>query len=164
MMAKRPIHSIKHVVTIQEAISAGGVGTNELILAKDAPVLANVNEVETGSTVSSFFLSVEAVRTTATSGVLSNVYLVIYKNPGGNLTAITPNTQGANDSKRYVIHSEMIMLEQQGNGNPRSIFKGVLSIPKGFRRFGPNDSLTMRVQSPGVNINACFQCIYKEYR
>ncbi len=161
-MAKRPIHSIKHVVTVQQGVTAGGVSTDQVVLTKDAPVLANTEEVITGSTVNAIFLDV-SLYVVGGAG-LANAYMIIYKNPGGNLTNITPNTQGANDNKRYVIHTEMVMLQQSAQGNPRTLFKGVIRIPKGFRRFGPNDSLTLRVQVPGVSVDLCFLAIYKEYR
>ena len=32
--------------------------------------------------------------------------MIVYKNPGGNLTAPAPNTIGSNDNKRFVIHQE----------------------------------------------------------
>ncbi len=163
-MALRPVHRIKHVIDLQGAI-ASGAGTNvTLILAKDAPVLANSNEVETGSKVNGIYLKIEAVKTSVTSGVLANVYLVVFKNPGGNLANLVPNAVGISDDKRYAIHQEMIMLEQQQNSNPRILFNGVIVIPRGYKRFGPNDSLIARLLTPGADINFCVQAHYKEFR
>ncbi len=158
----RPIHRIKHVVDVQQGIVLGTVTDNVLIQSVDAPVLANTKEVETGSTVNGIYLKVECYATTAAA--LANVYMSVYKNPGGNITAPVPNTVGTDDDKRYVIHQEMIMLEQSVNGNPRTLFNGVIVIPRGYRRFGPNDLLNVTFLSPGVNISLCFQCHYKEFR
>ncbi len=91
-------------------------------------------------------------------------YMGIVKNPGGNLSTISPNTVGINDDKRYVIHQEMVMTEQQGNSNPRILFNGVIAIPRGYRRFGPNDTLQAILLSPGGTMNFCLQCHYKEFR
>ncbi len=161
-MALRPVHRIKHVVDEQGGITAGTHATVELIQAKDAPVLANTDEVETGSKVNGIFLIVEVNATS--SAALPNVYLIVYKDPGGNLTAIAANTVGSSDDKRYVIHQEMVMLQQQTNSNPRTLFKGVIAIPRGYKRFGPNDRLRARILAPGVNLNYCVQAHYKEFR
>ncbi len=160
--ALRPVHRIKHVVDKQAGVILGTADLTNLILAKDAPVLANTNEVETGSKVNGIYLNIEAYATTAAA--LANIYISILKNPGQVLPLINPNTVGSSDDKRYVIHQEMKMLEQSVNGNPRTIFNGVIVIPRGYRRFGPNDALLLTLLAPGVNISYCVQCHYKEFR
>ncbi len=133
-----------------------------LAIASDTPDLAATTEVQTGATVNAVYLKVEAHP--KTSAALPNFYLIVFKNPGGNLAAIAPNTVGSNDNKRYVIHQEMVMFQKQNDGNPRTIFNGVISLPRGYRRFGPNDILTCSLLSPGVDTNICLQCHYKEFR
>ncbi len=160
----RPINRIKHVVDRQGALPNNSNILENLIAASDTPDLTSSNEVQTGSTINGIYLKIEVVRTQATSGVLTNAYLAIYKNPGGNLSTITPNTVGTNDNKRFVIHQEMLMTEQQGNSNPRILFNGVVTIPRGYRRFGPNDLLIAVLLSPGGTMNYCLQCHYKEFR
>ncbi len=159
----RPINRIKHVFDQQGATVAAteqGVG---LIAANDDPVLANTTEVLTGSTVNAIYLRVEGVNT-GTTGVLANWYMIVFKNPGGNLTAPAPNAVGASDNKKYVIHQEMLMFEMVDNSNPRTLFKGVIVLPKHMRRFAPNDLLQLRMLAPGVEVNWCVQCHYKEFR
>ncbi len=158
----RPIDRVKHVVDFQFAAIAGTAAVNSLIAATDTPVLGGSNQVITGSTVNGIYLKVEIHPVTSAS--LPNAYLLIFKNPGGNLTIPVPNAVGTNDNKRYAIHQEMVMLQKQDDGNPRTLFNGVIAIPKGYRRFGPNDLLSASVFSPGVNLNACIQCHYKEFR
>lgn len=133
-----------------------------MAVAKDAPVLANTNECQTGCTINGIYLKSEAYATTA--GALANVYLYIMKNPGNNLATPAANNVGADDNKKYVIHQEMVMLEQSVNGNPRTLFNGVIVIPRGYRRFGPGDVLSVTYFAPGVNISVCHQCHYKEFR
>ncbi len=161
-MALRPVHRIKHVIDQQLGMVLNVKTTLELIKAVDAPVLANITEVETGAKVNGIYLKIEAYATTAAA--LANFYLVIFKNPGGALVTPAPNTVGSNDDKRYAIHQEMVMLEQKVNGNPRIIFNGVIAIPRGYRRFGPNDRLQAVILAPGVNTSVCMQCHYKEFR
>ncbi len=162
-MALRPVHRIKHVIDVQGADAAGTPGDIDLIKSVDAPVLANVTEVETGSKVNGIYLHVEVVNTGVT-GVLANAYMFVIKNPGGNITLPAANTVGSSDNKRFVIHQEMVMLQMQDNSNPRTLFNGVIVIPRGYRRFGPNDLMIVRVFAPGVEINWCIQCHYKEFR
>ncbi len=161
-MALRPVHRIKHVVDSQFALTVGQEGDLNLIEAVDAPVLANTDEVETGSKVNGIYLKVEITATS--SAALANAYLVVFKNPGGNIADLTPNTVGANDNKRFAIHQEMVMLQKQSGSNPRTLFNGVIAIPRGYRRFGPNDLLRMTVLAPGVTLDVCVQCHYKEFR
>ncbi len=162
--ALRPVHRIKHVVDLQFAVAAGATVGQVLIKAVDAPVLANTTEVETGSTVNGIYLKVEISRTGTTSDVLSNFYLAIMKNPGFNIADAPPKAVGSFDDKRYVIHQEMVMTQGNNASNPRTVFNGVIVIPRGYRRFGPNDQLRAIFEAPGTNMNVCFQCHYKEFR
>ncbi len=161
--ALRPVHRIKHVLDFQYATALNTPVTNTLVLASDTPDLATTSEVETGSTVNGIYLKVEVVNTGVT-GVLANCYMIVFKNPGGNLTFPNGNAVGVNDNKKYVIHQEMVMFQMVDNSNPRTLFNGVIVIPRGYRRFGPNDSLAVQTFSPGVEHNACIQCHYKEFR
>ncbi len=158
----RPVQSLKHIFDKQGGLAVGTTESNNLVLAKDAPVLANTEEVITGSTVSAIFLNVQVSATS--TAALANVYLVVYKSPGGNLASINPQTVGSNDNKRFVIHQEMTMLEKNTTSIPRTLFKGVIKIPRGYKRFGYNDVLKINLRSPGVTMDYCIQCIYKEFR
>ncbi len=159
----RPVNRIKHVVDIQGGIAAGGAGTTlTLIIATDTPDLASASEVETGSTVNAIYLKVEMNATTSAS--LSNAYMYVGKNPGGNLTMPEANVVGVSDNKKYIIHQEMVMFQQVNNSNPRTLFNGVIVLPRGYKRQGPNDLLVLRLFTPGVAVNFCIQCHYKEFR
>ncbi len=158
----RPVNRIKHVYDVQGGMLLGVVQDIVVIIASDTPDLATTNEVETGSTINGIFLVVEVNATT--SAALSNAYLAVWKNPGNNLTLPAPNVVGGDDNKRFCIHQEMVMLQQVTNSNPRTLFKGVIAIPRGYRRFGPNDRLEVQLLSPGVNMNFCLQSHYKEFR
>ncbi len=160
--ALRPVNRIKHVVDKQSAVTAGTTENTALIDAKDSPALANTEEVLTGSTINAIYLKVETNATT--SAALANCYMFVGKSPGNNITFPAPNVVGASDNKRFVIHQEMIMFQQQDGSNPRTLFNGVIKIPKGYKRFGPDDALIFSILAPGVNIQYCFQCHYKEFR
>ncbi len=159
----RPVNRIKHVVDAQGATAAGTPLDVNLIVAVDTPTLADTDGVETGSTVNAVYLRVEVVNT-GSAGVLANAYLLVFKSPGASIALSNPNVVGADKDKRYAIHQEMVMLQMVDNSNPRTLFNGVIVIPKGYRRMGPSDLLIARIFSPGVELNVCVQCHYKEFR
>ncbi len=164
-MALRPVHRIKHVIDVNATLTTPGTALpTPLVIAKDAPTLADTTSVETGSKVNGIYLKVEVACLTAEAGGISNCYMIVWKNPGGNLPQPVVNTVGSNDNKRFVIHQEMVMLQNATLGNPRILFNGVIAIPKGYRRFGPNDQLYVTIMAPIVDIMLCIQCHYKEFR
>ncbi len=162
----RPVHRIKHVIDAQGTVDDTPNVIVDLINTVDAPVLAQSNQCETGSKVNGIYLKLEVLHS---SGVgLPNFYMLIFKNPGNNLAAaINPKLVGIDDNKRFVIHQEMIMGSgDAGNGLPRVVFNGVIKIPRGYIRNGPNDRLQCIMvtgQSP-INFDFCLQCHYKEFR
>ncbi len=158
----RPVNRIKHVFDSQFGSALGVTTLQQLVFTVDAPVATSPNQVQTGATVNSIFLNVEVNATS--SAALANVYLAVFKNPGSNLSLPSPNVVGSSNNKKYAIHQEMVMMQQQTNSNPRTLFKGVIRIPRGYRRCGPNDEITLSILAPGVNVNVCVQCIYKEFR
>ncbi len=160
----RPVNRIKHVVDIQNALAAGASITESVQITLDNPTQANAKDCQTGSKINGIFLIVEVTRTGTTSDVLANVYFYFVKNIGNSLALPNANTVGTFDLKRYVIHQEMVMLQGTNAGNPRTLFKSVIVIPKGYRRNGPEDRLQIRLTSPGVAINYCIQAHYKEFR
>ncbi len=161
-MGLRPVNRIKHVRDSQGGATIGNQVVESLIIAVDAPVLANTFEVQTGSTINGIYLHVEIVATS--SAALPNVYMAITKNPGFNLTFPNANVIGSNDNKKYVIHQSMVMLQKQTGSNPRVLFDGVIVIPRGYKRFGPADRLQILLFSPGVTFDFCYQAHYKEFR
>ncbi len=163
-MAMRPINRIKHVVDFSATL-ASGVGLDQpLALATDTPTLAATASVETGSKINGIYLRVEISANETIANGIGNVYLYVAKNPGGNLTMPVANAVGANDNKRFVFHQEMVMLQNADGGNPRTLFNGVIVIPKGYRRMGPNDLIFVKVFSPIFDITVCIQAHYKEFR
>ncbi len=136
-----------------------------LIIGVDAPVIANTDEVESGARVNGIFLNVQvAVTSTA---ALANVYMILYQNAGGNIqTAQIPNgnVTGAADFKPEIFHTEMLMGEKNTTGIPRTLFKGVLKLPRKMHRIGVTDIIELQLFSPGVTWEYCVECIYKEYR
>ncbi len=150
------------------------VSTTDVIQAVDNPALGSPQQVATGSTVSSIFLRVEAVGVEPAGGV-DNIYMLVYKNPGANVAGPRPDASGTSDNKKRVIHQEMLMLSPRSTAGaggdfrfPRTLFKGVVRIPRGLKRFGYEDKLQVlishRVGEATQLSEFCLQCIYKEFR
>ncbi len=161
----RPVNSRKHVIDQQGGTTIDTAVNHDLAQTVDAPVLANVTEVGTACTINSIFLNVQfAINSTQ---ALANFYMYVWKNPGSNIAAAQvpkANAVGASDMKKLVIHQEMMMGEKNTTGIPRTLFKGVLKLPRHMRRFGYNDELRIELLSVGTTAEYCIQCIYKEYR
>ncbi len=150
---------------IQGGLVAGTQTFVTLADTVDAPVLAQNDQVATASTINSIFLNVQVAATG--TAALANVYMIVYKNPGNNIGASNvpdANAVGVSDFKKLIFHQEMIMTEKNTTAIPRTLFKGVLKLPRHFRRFGYDDVMIVALFAPGVNFDFCVQCIYKEFR
>ncbi len=165
-MALRPINRIKHVFDSSATVALGNVGVFPIANATDTPTLGATNSVETGAKINGFYIRVEVASNDAiVLGAIPNVYMILWKNPGGNLVDPIPNAIGANDNKRFVVHQEMSMIENKGQGsNARTLFNGVIVVPKSFRRMGPNDTWEILILCPALDTAQCIQCHYKEFR
>ncbi len=166
MGAMHPINKIKHVVDSSATVAQAVQGNFIVATATDTPTLADRTGVETGSKINGFYIRFEVASNEAVDlGAIPNFYFFIWKNPGGNVTAPVPNAVGSNDNKRFVIHQEMSMIENKGQGsNPRTIFNGVVVVPKGMRRMAPNDQWTIETLCPALATAQCLQVHYKEFR
>ncbi len=165
-MALRPVHRIKHVVDFNAQLAKATTLNIDLVKAVDAPVLGSTTQVETGSKVNGFYLKLEvASNDPFDAGAIPNVYMAILKSPANALSGLPViNAVGASDMKRFFIHQEMVMINNAQGGNPRILFNGVVVIPKGMRRMGPDDSLKCIIFSTAIDLVVCLQCHYKEFR
>ncbi len=164
-LATRPVQRIKHVVDTNSTIASGAQFDHILVQGTDTPTLAVINTVITGAKVYGVYLKVITSSNEApVVGAVPNVYMIITKNPGGNITIPTASATGANDNKRFVIHQEMSMNVNIRGEVPTVLFDGVVKVPKLYSRFAPNDTLVVSVLSPNLDLAVCLQCHYKEFR
>ncbi len=165
-MALRPINRIKHVVDASATTAAAAAGAFVLADTVDAPVQSDSAQVIVGSKIYGFYIKLEVASNEAIDlGAIPNFYMYVAKNPGNNLTLPAANAVGVNDNKRFVIHQEMTMIENKGQGsNPRTVFAGVVSVPKGYQRNGPDDRWVINTLCPALDTAQCVQVHYKEFR
>ncbi len=162
-MRLRPVSSLKHVVDARMAVAKSVTIPVDVIVADENPTIASTNQVKIASTVHGIYLRVEASATENVGGAIPSFYLVVFKNPGGNLSNPNPTNIGGTNEKKFIIHQEMVMLENSEGGNARTVFNGVIKIPPRLKRFGIDDKLSILVRSFAVDTVACVQCIYKEF-
>jgi len=170
-LSLRPVRSVKHIIETNGLISAAVASTTDVVSVDQNPTIeTNPGEVNIGATVSSIYLRVEVIGVLAAAGV-DNIYMIVYKNPGGSLIAPAIDTLGGSDRRKFVMHQEMTMLtpfEATGTtGFPRTLFKGVVRIPPRYRRFGVQDKLQVIIQHRSGETTQttrfCVECIYKEF-
>jgi len=168
-MALRPIVTIKHVIDTNGSVTAAVQSVTDLVETKDTPS-SFTNECETGSKTRAIYLRVEVSGSTPAGGV-DNIYMYVFKNPGNRMILPSADAVGASDVKKYVIHQEMIMLSpfQTGAASfPRTLFKGVILVPRGYQRNGTEDRIQVVLQHRSGEVtqetNFCIESIYKEIR
>ena len=171
-LALRPINQLKHVVDTSGVTSLALPSTTELAVQVDLPSTTAVNQVHVGSAVKAIFLNVQINGSIIYSGI-PRVYFLVYKNPGNQVPVPDPSNIGISPRRKFVIHQEMMMVDPVGpaasspSSFPRTMFKGVILIPKRYQRFGDGDKLTFVIQNALGETNGqtdwCVQCIYKEF-
>ncbi len=163
-MAIRPVNRIKHVFDSTASIIANTSLPVDIAVATDTADPLVATDVQVGAKVNGLYLRVEVATDDIATDAIPNVYMALYKSPANLAGNIQPNQVGASTNKRFVFHQEMVMLENSNGGNPRTLFNGVLAIPKGMRRFASADRLRMTILAPQVDIKLCVQAHYKEFR
>ncbi len=166
----RPVNSIKNITDLSGILPA----TTDTILdilaqAVDDPALSADQEVEKGCTINSVFLEMFFF---SEGGELANeVPLVdwyIYKNNANqaSLTELpTPGATGTTNLKRYILHEEKGLAgggELSLTGVPM-VFKGVIRLPRTFKRFGIDDRLIVVARS-NFATKFCIKSVYKWYK
>ncbi len=171
----RPVTRLKHIVDTNGGITGATASVNDVINTVDDPASGQANRCATTSIVKSIFLRIEVVGKTPAGGV-DNIYMYVFKNPAADLTFPAVDSVGTSDTRKYVIHQEMLMLTPQatsgaGGGDfrfPRTLFKGVIKIPKHYQRNGLSDKLSVvighRTGEATQTSEFCLECIYQEFR
>ncbi len=163
----RPIHSVKHIIDFQGG-TVLGVKTSVVLATAALDSIPGSITVENGSKIFGIFLNMQVYNIDGPV-TLNNTYMIIYKNPGNNISpADIPlaNAVGASDFRRQVFHQEMVMtggFDATAATIPIQLFKGVIKIPRTFQTMRENDQIVVQVVTPGNSQNLCIQCIYKEF-
>ncbi len=166
----RPVKSYKHIIETNGLVTLALPSVTDVINTVDNPVLTTTNGCQTGSTVYAIYLRVEVKGGAVEASGVTNIYMAVFHNVAGSLAAPALDTLGSSDRKNQVIHQEMLMLTPATaeGGFPRTLFNGVISIPRGMRRNAVQDKLQVILQQRSGETNQttafCIECIYKEFR
>ncbi len=161
----RPVKSLKHVIDVQGGTVADTKNNIDLVQGVADLTVQGTTQVSSGSKVFGLFLNIQAY--VVSGAALNNMYFIIYKNPGANVSAADipkANVVGASDFRRQVFHQEMLMLGDIDNIIPVTLFKGVIKVPRTFQTIRENDKITIQLFTPaGITTFFCIQCIYKSF-
>ncbi len=168
-MAMRPVNSLKHIIDTNGLVTLALQSVTDVINTVDNPD-PDTNQVNIGSSVKSIYLRVEVKGGAVAASGVENIYMYVMKNPGNNLVQPAADAVGANDNRKFIIHQEMLMTNTATAeaSFPRTLFKGVIVIPRAYRRNGVEDRLKVVLQQSAGETNQttqfCIQCIYKEFQ
>ncbi len=164
----RPVQSLKHIVDVATSTVLAVQSVVPIIEANVSPALGSPTQVNEGSTVNSIYLRVEVLATNVFAGV-PRIYMAVFKHVANSGGVPNANGTGISAIKKRIIHQEMIMIGgNEASAFPRTLFVGVIKIPKSLRRIGYLDRFEVLLQNgsgetTGIT-NACVQAIYKEYQ
>ncbi len=157
------IHSRKHIVqTPFSQISTGTSETINYITTVDRTVADASNEVVEGANVKAIFIEMW-VQNSANDG---HQVAVLIKNPVGESGPAFGGMADLDsyDNKKNILWTHEGLSSNDGVGNPQSILRQWIKIPKGKQRFGLGDRLDFVLSNPSSNnLNRCGLAIYKEY-
>ncbi len=156
------VNSRKHVVDVEGAWTDAVSASVILVAVNRFGASISPTEVEVGNKVNGIFLSIYAIGSSGApiSGPID--WHVFLERAGQASAAPTPGNVGISEIRNQVIHEEK-GLSGSGDGTPM-VFKGVIAIPKGFRRIRDGDQWSIRAQvNTGDTVNFCIKCIYKSF-
>lgn len=157
------VNSIKNVHRQQFGITSANTRS---IIAKavTAPDPTIDNDVSHGCVIKAIWLAIDFCGISG-SGILNVVDAFIMKNPGDNLTAPSPLSQGTSNEKKFIIKSWRAMAMRNQDGNLPYHWEGWIKIPKRYQRMGTDDVWEWDVVCTAAqNGHASIQAIYKWYR
>ncbi len=166
MSSARPIQRVKHVVDSEGTTSTVASITSLASIVVQRAVGAFVpTEVVLGNTVNALFITVFAIGSTG-APIDGSVNWYIAKRRAGqdSLTDFPePGNTGISQVRNQIFHEEK-GVPGSGDGTPM-VFKGVIAIPKGMRRFREGDSLFIKISNTqaGGDSTFCIKAIYNEF-
>ncbi len=155
------INSVKHQVDVSAGTTTANL-VSDVAKAVNAPSNTVTTDCHHGSTIKAIWLSLDFCGLGAT-GARQNTIVVLFKNPGANLTAPGVFAIGSSNEKKFVIKTWSSMTMRNQDGNPPYHWEGWIRIPKRYQRMGTDD--IWQIVS-GTNVETghiFFDAIYKEY-
>ncbi len=159
------INSIKHIIDVDgELLATGAVSQLNVAVAVPNvdPTTFVPGDVRVGAHVNGLFLSVFIIGASGQE-IGGSINWYIAKLHEGQ-SAPDPNNTGVSKIRNQIFHQEK-GLAGSGDGSPMA-FKGVIVVPKSFRRMREGDKIVVALALNGVatsNATFCFKAIYKSF-
>ncbi len=157
----RPVDSIKH---IKYAVETPGIAVQQTVLAKavDNPITATVTECKNGCTIKNMFISLDFCGL-AGSGVSQTTTCYLMKNPGNNLVAPVPRTEGSSNEKKFIFKTWNYMTMRNQDGNPPYHWEGWIKIPRRYQRMGVDDQIILVFATDTAAGHLSVMALWKSY-
>jgi len=151
------------VVQLQ-AVATGANTTSQITQVVDSPLTANQTNISKGSKVFRVWLELSYTLTAVVvDGTSTAMDIYMWKNPGNNLTAPNPGTQGSSNEKKFIFKTWKGLVGARSQGVGPYFWKGWIKIPKTYQRQGVDDRMEIISRATGVAGVICIQAIYKYY-
>ncbi len=156
------INSVKHVVDFVFTLTTSNQ-TAFIAKAVNAPSNTVTTDCHHGSTIKAIWLSFDFCGTGAT-GARQDTMMILFKNPGANLTPPGVFSIGSSNEKKFVIKQWSAMTMRNQDGNPPYHWEGWIKIPKRYQRMGTDDLWEIVIGQDVTGGGHLFcNAIYKEY-
>ncbi len=121
-------------------------------------------DVSHGCVIKAIYLTIDGCGLGGT-GVLNNMAIYLFKNPGANLTPPLPFSVGTSNEKKFVIRQWHFMVMRNQDGNAPFHWEGWIRIPKRYQRMGTDDTWNIITSNTSaLTGHASLMALYKWYR
>ncbi len=162
-MVRPMVHSTKHYVQISiSSVATVAKVTEELVNAVAVNQVTDSDEVAEGSTVKAIYVELSVLGQTATQ----NFIMCICKVPGSGAGPTFANMVALFDypNKKNIFYTTQGLAPNDGVGQPVTIVRGWIKVPKSKQRFGLGDRILLVLANQGDgSVDYCGFATYKEY-
>ncbi len=157
------INSIKNVPNFA-ASSAGTLTIFLVAKAVNTPLPTVATDVSQGCIIKAIYCILDGCGLAGT-GVINDMHMYLFKNPGNNLTGPLPQSVGTSNEKKFVFKQWKFMIMRNQDGNTPFHWEGWVKIPKRYQRMGTDDTLHfIFANTVAVTGHMSASFIYKWYR
>ncbi len=133
------INTIKNSV-FQASGSTGTLTIHLVAKAVTSPAPTVTTDVSHGCIIKAIYCILDGCGLGGT-GVLNDMNMYLFKNPGNNLTGPLPISIGSSNEKKFVFRQWKFMIMRNQDGNTPFHWEGWVPIPPRYQRMGTDDTL-----------------------
>ncbi len=144
--------------------TSGTASARTIAIAKISPDNLNTNEVSIGCKIKAIYVVINGCGLGGT-GVLNDMGIYLFKNPGNNLTPPGVFVTGSSNEKKFIIRQWKFMIMRNQDGNLPFHWEGWLKVPRGYQRMGTDDVWQLVFANTAtLTGHASYMVIYKWYQ